>query len=187
MFPSSIRADAATWAEAADHARVEPQPTDRRQRAAIALKLLSFDPHTISKLLADVSLDAQSGQVTLGWRRGRRRGAIAKATHYHGQLLQYLCAAAAPHLRGKSCTTAVISNAAPTAPPRCAVPRVYAVSTPQGNGRRAHCEWSSQPPQGVPQEAIVVSFYAIPVVTAAEAKEAATLHRKGVPVWNAQG
>ena len=117
----------------------------------------------------------------MGWWPGRRRGSIAKATHWHGELLQYLCAMAKPHLQGAPCTTVIIAKGAEVTAPRGAALQAAVVlhGDHEGSwftvGDFGNRPWSCN---------YVVGFYNSEIAGTDERRLAAKLHKLGVPIWS---
>ena len=104
-FPATFHMDAGAWAAAVSAAQEDWAHNDRSHRARTALRLMAVDAGTLAALLAAISFDADDKQITLGWIRTRRAGAVAAATHFHADLLRLLCLAARPHASGQGATS----------------------------------------------------------------------------------
>ena len=183
-FPASLSMDANAWATAVVAAREDWAHNDRRRRALTALRLGAVDAGTLATLLAAISFDSDDKQITLGWIRTRRAGAVAAATHFHGELLRLLCLAAKPHASGQGATTVVLRKGAwPRTPQGCrrctAMACVRKVGDP---GVPAAHRWPCAPQPGatpLAQHDVVIGFYEVPISGAKERRQAGPLRKLG--------
>ena len=189
VFPACVRADAGAWTTSLAVCEASWRRMDRRERANTAAAIHAFDPATLASLLGEVSIDARDHQVVLGWAPQRRRGIIAKATHWHGELVRYLCLAAQPHLAGRPCTTVVLARGRLPAL-RAATATALAVARPSRGDVPGTCTWhdsdaGAERALQADSDAVVVGFFAERIEGRSAAKSGAKLLRVGMPIWGA--
>ena len=186
-FPATITMGADLWVDAMEAAKEDWARADRRQTAAAAVKLKATDASTLVAQVEAVTFSADNKQIVLGWLQGRRRGTVAQATHFHGELLKLLCTAATPRLRGAQCTMVVLRKGHLPATPRGASPALATAVLRRGTAGQAACIWRTTGSwvlaEVLAPEDVAVSFYNVPVRSAAEKKAAARLLKLGFTLW----
>jgi hypothetical protein len=184
-FPATFHMDAGAWAAAVSAAQEDWAHNDRSHRARTALRLMAVDAGTLAALLAAIAFDADDKQITLGWIRTRRAGAVAAATHFHADLLRLLCLAARPHVSGQGATTVILRKAAwpraPTGAVRCTA---TAVIEGAGSTRAPAARWwpcAPAPDTAVfAENDVAIGFYVVGIAGAKERRQAAPLRKLGL-------
>ena len=162
---------------------------NRSQRANVATAIHAFDPATLASILDEVSINARDQQVVLGWAPQRRQGIIAKAAHWRGEMLRYLCMAAQPYPAGRPCTTVVLAQGRMLALRAATATALVVARRPQGDAPGA-CKWRDNDADATAAlqtagNAIVVGFFAVRLEGRGAAKGGAKLLRVGLPIRGA--
>ena len=184
-LPASFHMDADAWATAVAAAQEDWAHNDRSHRARTALRLKAVDAATLAALLGAITFDSDDKQITLGWIRTRRAGAVAAATHFHAELLRLLCLAAQPHASGQGATTVVLRKAAwprtLQGSRRCTA--MALVQKARGPRAATARWWPCAPEPGVTPLAegdVVIGFYEVTIDGAKERRQAAPLRKLGL-------
>ena len=134
-LPGSLDMDAGLWAQAPQQATSESPSGERHLTARLATQLKALDPATVMQILQSLQFDSDDQQIALGWIRVKRKGLIAQATGWHGELVRLLVAVfRARHTNVPCSTIAVRRGAAPLHTKLGCTPRAtLRVMGPPGN------------------------------------------------------